>query len=229
MKPLKEVLLDILGWEQYKSQMKHRFAPRSIDATQFGDPFAKLISWKRIDSNSQYVARRLKTHGSSCVKFGLSDRIKCELLILPWIVIAIASPFTTSVGHLVGFGIILVIACYLVLLIIAYHASVRPIFDKRLGLYWKSRGKRDPSEGIKLTDIHALQLLAFMQFGRGNLKAAGVVYQLNLVLKDRKRREVYTQRQPSFGRGRRALIADANKLSRFLRVPLWDAIHEYDR
>lgn len=101
------------------------------------------------------------------------------------------------------------------------------IFDKRVGFYWK--GKKDSNqvdmreikENCALRDIHAIQLL--QEYCRNNSSRSGgssyYSYEINLVLKDGERINIMDHGKRS------VIIRDAEKLARFLEVPLWSTIH----
>ena len=60
-------------------------------------------------------------------------------------------------------------------------------------------GKAQANPGtraVELADNHALQLISFF-YSDGDPKSAGVVYQLNAVLSDKSRREVFTLHIPA--------------------------------
>lgn len=103
-----------------------------------------------------------------------------------------------------------------------YFASIPAVFDKTRGTYRKSR--KDPSktygrkslEGITSLDrIHAIQLVSeYIRSKDSNYYS----YELNLVLKDGSRLNVVDHGDE------KQLRTDAQTLSVFLDVPVWDAI-----
>ena len=99
------------------------------------------------------------------------------------------------------------------------------VFDLNIGCYWK--GRKEPAhidmqsikEHCRLRDIHAIQFL--QEYCRSSSANGGnssyFSYELNLVLKDGNRLNVVDH-------AKRSLIrTDAEKLSQFLDVPVWDA------
>ncbi len=102
------------------------------------------------------------------------------------------------------------------------------MFDRKSGTFWRGSRESRLTGKVELVDIYSLQLISFF-YSDGDPKSAGVVYQLNAVLNDKSRREVFTQRRPLTSAGRTALIGDYERLARWLGIHLWDAIHEFDR
>jgi len=96
------------------------------------------------------------------------------------------------------------------------------VFDRTTNCYWRSRKQPDTAnaqsskKACLLDDIHAIQLL---KESLGNARNGGgyASYELNVVLKDSSRLNVVDHSNHSQVR------ADAEKLSQFLNVPVWDA------
>jgi hypothetical protein len=96
-------------------------------------------------------------------------------------------------------------------------------FDTREGWYWKggaepqaSWDKAPPKNGLRLSEIHAIQVLAETYSGRNDDRTY-TSYELNIVGRDGRRRNVVDHgNQP-------ALQAQAHALARLLHVSLWDA------
>ena len=93
------------------------------------------------------------------------------------------------------------------------------VFDLDVGYYWKGRNSPNTTIGsneqCKLDDIHAIQLLK--EYCRSD-KSSYYSYELNLVLKDGNRLNVVDH-------GKLSMIQnDAEKLSQFLDIPVWDTI-----
>jgi hypothetical protein len=105
------------------------------------------------------------------------------------------------------------------------YVALRPtVFDKDAGYFWKSF--RKPSRLMSaerskrftpLSEIHALQLIA-EQCSGGQNNESYFSYELNLVLKDGSRKNVFDH--GSLGVVRK----DAQELAAFLNRPIWDTI-----
>ncbi len=103
-----------------------------------------------------------------------------------------------------------------------FYSYAKPvIFDKTKGMYWKGwkAPKRYLAEGgeknsSRISNIHALQLIAELVRSKNSSYFS---YELNLVLKDGARMNVIDH-----GNGEK-IREDANVLSKFLGVPVWDA------
>ncbi|MEM7376558.1 MAG: hypothetical protein AAF460_03525, partial [Pseudomonadota bacterium] len=89
-------------------------------------------------------------------------------------------------------------------------------------------GRYDPTSNgvVRLTEIHAVQLLGFTL---RHPRKFGVALQINLVLRGGRRVELLTLRNHPIGGYRDALFADAESLAGFLGVPLWNGVHALDR
>jgi hypothetical protein len=103
-------------------------------------------------------------------------------------------------------------------------------FDKRTGWYWQSRtsirlaetnkSHPDLDLGAPLAHIHALQLVSQLVLGIDSDTQPYTSYDLNVVLHDGRRIKVV-----GHGDGDQ-LRSDAEKLSEFLDVPIWDATRQ---
>jgi len=102
------------------------------------------------------------------------------------------------------------------------HLWLKPVvFDVRAGIF--RRGRRDPElkapaddddSAVALDRIHAMQIiLVYCPSSKGTF----ISYELNLVLEDGRRLRVVDHGKAD------KLLADAQKLSEFLDVPVWDA------
>ncbi|NBC66559.1 MAG: hypothetical protein GVY07_13015 [Bacteroidetes bacterium] len=101
--------------------------------------------------------------------------------------------------------------------------SICPIvFDKTDGMYWKgnkapqvdSSGSKTKNDFVRLSQIHALQIIS-ESVSKSNSKSYRS-YELNLVLKDASRLNMIDHGKVIKVR------EDAEKLSAFLGVPVWD-------
>lgn len=102
-----------------------------------------------------------------------------------------------------------------------FYSFAKPvIFDKTLGLYWKGwnkpkhyMAKVEGEISSRIGDIHAIQIIP--ELIRSDNRSY-VSYELNLVLKDGSRMNVVDHGNPL------QLRSDAQKLSEFLGVTVWD-------
>ena len=102
-----------------------------------------------------------------------------------------------------------------------YFGTKPIVFDKVRGVFWKGRKKpgevfdrRSLKNFTGLEVVHALQIIS--EYCRGS-KSSYYSYELNLVLKDGKRINVVDHGSI------RKLREDAEILSKFLSIPVWDA------
>lgn len=130
-------------------------------------------------------------------------------------ILASVSPFKngTWIMYVVGF-------LFSVFGIVIFYTSYKPrVFNKQLGLYYKSYKQpiyksitKDSKNCIRLNQIVAIQIIG--EHIKGD-KSSYNSFELNLVLKDAKRVNVIDHGSI------KAVIADAETLSAFLNVPIW--------
>ena len=97
------------------------------------------------------------------------------------------------------------------------------VFDKTAGHYWKGRvqpglgSTYNDKDSCRLKEVHAIQLIR-LSMGSGSNSGSRKSYELNLVQTDACRMNVQCH-------GSLALIrSDAERLGKFLGIPVWDAI-----
>ncbi len=102
-----------------------------------------------------------------------------------------------------------------------YSFAKPVIFDKTKGMYWKDwkaparyLAQGDEDDTMRISNIYALQIIP--ELVRSDNKRY-VSYELNLILRDGSRMNVVDHGDPI------QLREDAQKLSEFLDVPVWDA------
>ena len=104
---------------------------------------------------------------------------------------------------------------------VLYSSTVPTVFDKTIGMFWKTRKTpdfyshhADTKDQVRLNNIYAIQLIA--EYIRGD-KQGYYSYELNLVMNDGKRINVVDHGKKS------VILKDAETLSRFLNKPVWNA------
>lgn len=203
--------------------------PPDFNPEVFNDPVALLTSWSP-----------LKGGGSNFRTQKLVEIDPDRMEIRTTMGAALCSSIFFVAGlFIIGIGIKAIISCenvsfdvlfplFLGLLfsgaggVMFVSFSMPAVFDRRNGYFWK--GRKSPAEVVnksrlnpfaEFEQIHALQLIS--EYCASN-KSSYYSYELNLVLKDGNRINV-------FDHGRlEAARTDAEKLSVFLKRPLWDAI-----
>jgi hypothetical protein len=107
-----------------------------------------------------------------------------------------------------------------------FDVSSPRVFDRHSGWYW--RGWRQPQgrhrarihdRAVRLQLIHAVQLLTKRRLNEEG-KGLDIAHELNLVLEDATRINVFCHGNLA------QLRSDAQRVSSFLSVPVWDAAHE---
>lgn len=212
-------LVDISGWEGYTGAMKQRFNPDPVDPAQFHDSRAFRVLWIPLKTTSVLFPRRFRMRSAFVGSFKLRRFFVITLFLTPMVI--------SAAFYKVWFVVIAWFAVAYPLVIWYWFLGGSPVvFDTKKGVFFK--GRRQNQERTPTSDIQALQLLSYFHADVKPI-ASDVVYQLNVVLASGRRIEVVTQRRPMFRSSRQVIVEDANRLARFLNVPLWDAIADQDR
>jgi hypothetical protein len=203
----------------------------TFDASRFNDPIAMQTEWTPLKSGgSNFRTHKLVRINNDRIEFKASWGAKLfyGIFILAGFGAMIAFSYQ-KIGSgdfgmnieslfplLIGLGFSIAGGAML------YFGTIPIVFDKRFKSFWKGRkspnmvyDKEELKAFIKLEDIHAIQLISEYISGK---KSSYYSYELNLVLKDASRINVIDHGNDS------AISSNAKVLSRFLDVPVWDAI-----
>ncbi|MEX2435247.1 MAG: hypothetical protein WD735_01100 [Balneolaceae bacterium] len=204
-----------------------------FDASRFNDPVAEKTEWTPLKGGgSNFYTHKISTDSTGIIKF--KPTIGAIIFYLIFILVGIGIPVGILIGSsqsgesmaisetlfIILFGLVFFGAGSLLL----YFSSKPIVFDKLMGMYWKSWKKPDPSliysahkskDAIRLSDIRGLQLIS--EYIRSD-KSSYHSYELNLVLMDGSRVNVVDHGNAV------KLRNDAKILSEFLGKPVWDAI-----
>ncbi len=194
--------------------------PESV-GLQFKDPIAEKTEWEFVASGA-IEATRLKLANTDSSKMEFTSNTMWIGIALTVASIIIGSIFVLEFvlgkvsfqsAHFMPF---LFSVAGIVIGIILSSAVQHMVFDKYKGVFWKGwtigRAKKI-SCSAQLADIWAIQLIDEWQEGEGSF----LVYQLNLVLKDASRVNVFEDKKHK-------LIRDlAKTIAEFLGTPVWDA------
>lgn len=206
--------------------------PEPFSPSQFNDPIAEQIAWNRIGSK-KICPHKLSKIDSETIEFKVTSECKpLSFFVLAIILFVFGLP-NNFITLMIWAGIILIFS-------IGYYFTTAPIiFSKTKGYFGKGRNpnkirayfqKRESSEELSdnniyekqvpLEQIYAIQLIKVI---RGTGKYRNTNYELNLVLKNKERVNVIHN-----GEVRHSIKAqirkDAEELSRFLGLPVWDAL-----
>ncbi len=201
-----------------------------FNPTSFDDPVAKQTSWYPLKGGGTNICtHRLKRISANRVEF------RAALIAIFFYMLFFVVGSGVMIGSLVSFfsrssfsfnaEIIIPLLIGLVFATIGgcmLYFGTRPIvFDNVRGVFWKGRkepgvifDRRNQKNFTGLEVVHALQIIS--EYCRGN-KSSYYSYELNLVLKDGKRINVVDHGSI------RKLREDAEILSKFLGIPVWDA------
>jgi hypothetical protein len=202
----------------------------SVDPSRFDDAIAAQTAWTPAKGGgASFCTRKLVKASYHRYKFrpaigAIIFYMIFLLLGLGLLAASLKAPFLPeSIRMNEGPPIMLIIGIVFSLVGagMLYFGTSPIIFDKQHGFFWKGRhaprvtsynapGKKH----VSLDQIHAIQLIS--EYCRGN-KSSYYSYELNLVLEDASRINVVDHGKLS------RIQTDAQKLSEFLGVPLWDA------
>ena len=200
----------------------------TFDASRFNDPLAEQIQWTALESGgSNFKTHKLIEVSPSRMEFQptLGSKLFGLLFIASGVIIPIVFILTSFQSQdpemtrmslfSILFGAVFVGVGYL-----TYRKfSIPIVFDKVNGRFWKGKTDNDQpnadKEGaMKLSDVYAVQLIS--QYVKRDKKSY-YIYELNFVMGDTKRYNMIRHG------GKRQIRRDAEKLSGFLGIPLWDA------
>jgi hypothetical protein len=203
----------------------------AFDPSVLDDPVAMRTEWKPLKRGGA----NFKTHKLVEVNFHRFEfkatvftKIFCIIFLLAGLAVFFffgvntidMHNFSMNIESLLPlvFGLIFALIGALLL----YFGTKPIVFDKTFGYYWKSR--KEPAQtydqsvkktSAPLSNVHALQIISEYV---SSSKSSYYSYELNLVLKDGSRLNVIDH-------GRlESIRSDAQKLSGFLGVPLWDSL-----
>ena len=195
-----------------------------LDVYQFDDEIAASTEWFPLQGGgSNFCTHRLVEQGPERLAFKASGLSLLMPSIFGFISIACLVSFlfvndTEKFSFLIPVGL----AFSAVSILLTYFLGKPIVFDKFSGLYWKGRTRNGlpPRKGelihsALLSEVHAIQLIPEWVRGSENSYYS---YELNLVLNDCRRMNVVDHG------GRSCIREDADILSQFLGVPVWDAI-----
>lgn len=208
-------------------------ARKNFDPSRFGDPIAMRTEWEPLESDGvvswmtesdEIDSHRMEFNAPRQTKkfyffliaglgilFGFCYSFHTVLILHKELLFStdMIQPLLVSLFFMVG-------GCCLL-----YFGTTPVVFDKYKGAFWKGRKAPDEvSDGKKpkcfaeLADIHALQIVDELCEERTTY----INYQLNLVLKDGSRLNVFENKK------RNKILEVANAISKFLGKPVWDAI-----
>lgn len=221
----KDVLEEIENQE--KLQVKNNESELKTDFSK--DPVSKITRWEPLkNGGANFLTHSLRELNASRYEF--ETTLGAKLFSLFFIIMGggAAVVFLTNAieDGRVGLNIETILpalaggAFVLVGIGLYFYLTTPIVFDKNKQMFWKSRNSPKgydltsaEQKSIKLSEIYALQLLEEMVDDC-------LSYELNLVLKNGERRNVIDHGDLI------ELRQDAQKLSLFLSVPVWDAINE---
>jgi hypothetical protein len=184
-------------------------------AARFGDPLAATVEWTAASSGgASFRDRQYCQVTQDLVHFRRTYEIYLlGLFGISFMLVFVFVGIVTDSLVFSGFGI----AGVIFFICASGYESHEISFNRRAALF--SRGRRrlfflvEPGAEVRLTDIHALQLIAKRSGFYGS--DTWPTYELNLVLGDGSRENVVDHGDET------ALTADAQRLAQFLGVPLW--------
>ncbi len=196
-----------------------------VDPRMHNDSFAIEIDWEPMSTRKKVVtSSTLEDSNFAQYRFKPVRKFDIGPLILlcffGWYIYQLRFLYLDNLHEQdQSFGIIFMIVI-ISNLFRMFPILVKPIvFDKTTGVYWKG-WKQSWAEkfgnSVSLKDIYALQIIPkeITYRKRGSIE----LFELNLILKNKKRLRVIDHENL------KNLSLDADKLARFLGVPLWTGI-----
>jgi hypothetical protein len=184
----------------------------NINPAQFNDPVALATKWNSMfGSSASFTTHILVEKDADALEY--KPTMKNFVFCYGYIFISGFAFYMTAFSAHSMFGTI-VCGLFLAVGILATRSTSGSMtFDKKRGVFFKDRRlkKENKKAFARLEDIHAIQLLE-------NRTGA----ELNLILKDSSRISTITHRS------KRQLRIDGDLLSKFLNIPVWDAIPDLD-
>ena len=203
-----------------------------FEPTQFDDPIAMETQWtpKKSDGASFRTHKIVRSFGTRLVfRLSLGAKLFFSLFLLIGLGVLVGGVVVAVNGSenvLVPIFMCISGAVFVVTSSSTFYVMNKPVvFDKDAGYFWK--GRRSPrlhlmgnaSKGfVRLHDIHAIQLVTEVCVSNSNKNPSSYYsYEINIVLKDARRVNIIDHGNLSHIR------EDAQALSTFLEVPMWDA------
>lgn len=196
--------------------------PVPVDPTRFDDPVALKTGWEpgRGDG-ANFCTHKLVKASPHKMVMKLTGQLILLYSVLP--LGGIFLLFYAFSGNMSAFPLLLGLGFVLFGVYLVYYKAAPLVFDKSSGMFFKGRTKSgqlpdhdNPKNMIDLDSVHALQLLSKYVVG----KKPYYSQELNLVLKNGKRLTVLSHADKS------RIREDAQTLSGFLNIPIWDAIDD---
>lgn len=206
-------------WQDFLMQLGVK-PEKPFNPMVFSDPVAQATAWTPLErGGTNFGSHGLVERDSLCFEFkttlGMKVMYSFFLLFGPVVSFLPLLLLFLKTGHLrlqftpnILFGLLFVVIGSFVI----YKAEQPVVFDKRRGVYRKGWPGRERT--IALGRIRGLQILS--EFCHGSKNSHYYSYELNLVLDDASRANVVDH--GNLKRSRK----DAEALSRFLGVQVWD-------
>jgi hypothetical protein len=214
--------------KEHITQGKNAF---TFDPARFNDPLATQVEWTPVKSSSGSNFRSHKLVEVNPSRLEYFPTLQSQLFSFTFIGAGLAIPLFALMGgmnfgeedtlKLVGFMVLFGVVFAGVGILTLRKNKIPIVLDKVTGRCWKGRKGPDQKPELmdsdlvpRLNEIHAIQLLS--QYVRSDKKSY-YLYELNIVMNDGKRHNIMKHGSKRFIR------SDAEVISRFLDIPVWDA------
>jgi hypothetical protein len=205
--------------------------PVEVDPRRFNDPVAMITEWSPLPNarGANFCTGRLVQTDELVIKFRPTPGV--IIFFSAFVLVSVAFPLIFMRPPFRGSKFLVIIPIlFMAVGLYGLFKFTRPVvFDKRSGLFYKGRRKTDLNDSKKqnkrcilLDDIYAIQLLSSFVSSQDSdgMDHSYYSYELNLVMNDGDRINVLSH-------GNLLNIrTDAQTLSRFLNVKLWDTIRD---
>jgi len=218
--------------EKLKEKIENLFLDEpAVNIFSFGDPVAEKVDWTPLKKDgSRFRTQQVEAIGYNRVEVVPTIEVKllgmlyivADSVFVFWLLYSEYLDFQLIDDYKSGIITLIFIASAIMGIVLYVKFFKRQNFDKQSGYYWV--GKKGPRQTydfkederfIELRTIHAIQLVKHLvKSGESTFYS----YELNLVLNNLKRVNVMNHGKLN------KLREDAEALSKFLNVPVWDAI-----
>lgn len=203
----------------------------SFDPAKFNDDVAMKTEWSPLKGGgSNFQTHKLVPVDYTRMEFKATWGARIFSLIFFMAGLAVPVIFRINnnqvFGGIFGSGFLFIVLFGAIFMAAGgwmFYSFAKPVvFDKTKGMYWKDwkaptryLAEGDEDDSSRISNIYALQIIP--ELVRSDNKSY-VSYELNLILRDGSRMNVVDHGNPV------QMQEDAQKLSEFLGVPVWDVV-----
>lgn len=205
------------------------FKKNTFHPSVLNDKVASTTGWNSIQNNPiKDNLHSLHNTSNSRYIFKLSFwGISLYVLLFTVVILGTGVLFYSHGDSVTLFALPIILYLFIISLHLRRNAY-KIIFDKNYGYVWRVSFYRNSMENlikkgraVKISNVYALQIISkLVPVGKG---VRDISYELNLVTSDTKRMSLVTKGNL------KKILADAEKLSLFLEIPVWNGAVNKER